>query len=235
MRVISKFYDYYDNTGYYSEYPVYLRKTAEYTIGKAPFLDKKWNDYIASINSGVFRFPVSKYPVYMYVVGCCGKLYFIYNVVDTDVNYKPIAYNDINKVLDVAYGGNKRAIDDVKYNSRTFRCSYSFFVDSSSQNILELFDNRFGNRDLTDLFIKVGSPIFIIPIGKQNSIFTVNPVLIDYGFQHIVDPYTMHQEIEMYLGNVLVSDKDTPEFDDVLKRDMHGMDKWSFKKQRKDK
>jgi hypothetical protein len=236
MRVISKFHDYYDNIGYHSKYPVFVRQSTEYTIGNIPLLNKDWNDYIISINSGVSRLPVSKHPVYMYVIGFCGKLYFIYNVVNTHINYKPIAYTDVNKVLEVAFNGNKKAIDQVKEHSRIFRNPWLYsriFIDSYAQDIQEQFNSRFCNRDLTDLFLRFNSPIFVIPIGKQYTILTVNPVLKDYGFQHIIDTFTTHQKVEMYISNILVSDKDVPEFDDTIKRDMHGMDNWSFKKRGK--
>jgi hypothetical protein len=233
MRIISKFHDYYD-IGYHSGYPIFVRHTSDYTIGKIPFFDKELNDYVSSMNTGILSFPSAKHPVNMYVVGCCGKLYFIYTV---SKNYleKPVAYTDINKVLDVAYNGNKKLIDDVKYNSRMFRGIHTLYVDSTSQDVQKQFNDRFCNRNLDDIFIKIGSPLFIIPVDRHNKVFTVNPVLKDYGFQHIVDPYTMYQEIEMYLGNILVSDKKVPEFNDVLKRDMHGMNEWSFKKKGKGK
>lgn len=53
-------------------------------------------------------------------------------------------------------------------------------------------------------------------------------------FHKIMDPFTIFQEIQMWLSGVLP--KDGPPMvaitDDIIKRDKHGFDKWSFKKKK---
>ena len=60
----------------------------------------------------------------------------------------------------------------------------------------------------------------------------INPVLRDYEFEKVVDPYTAAQEIDMFLSNLAVRpDKEPDKIDDKTKIISHGFDvKKSFRK-----
>ena len=59
----------------------------------------------------------------------------------------------------------------------------------------------------------------------------VNPKLQDYGFASVMDPVTAFQELSAFLGTNLVEQKDpNPHMSDELKGEIHGFDKWSFRK-----
>ena len=61
--------------------------------------------------------------------------------------------------------------------------------------------------------------------------FTLNPRLDELGFARIIPPYDAFQRLETYLFNDLAEQKDPPiEISDDIKRDMHGFDKRSFRK-----
>ena len=68
-------------------------------------------------------------------------------------------------------------------------------------------------------------------LDKKNS-FIVNPILRDYQFARVIDPYTAFQEIQMYVSGVLGVNKDGTEFPSTEKEKVaqHGMDKWSFRR-----
>ena len=87
-------------------------------------------------------------------------------------------------------------------------------------NITRLFDKCFTDKQIQELHIKYNSPILAIYEEDghlSNNIIEIDAKLDGFGFAKIIDPYTMFQEIEMYLANVLcncengnvqISDKD---------------------------
>lgn len=59
-----------------------------------------------------------------------------------------------------------------------------------------------------------------------------NVVLKDLEFFRIFDPPQAYQEVWQYLGGILgLNNPHVPEMDDLTKRDGHGFDNWSFKKE----
>lgn len=75
-----------------------------------------------------------------------------------------------------------------------------------------------------------------ILVDKNNNrlprgILIKNPILRDFGFNRIVDPYTATQEIEMYLGKIAANN--TPKMpvgSDKVIAESKGYDEWSFRK-----
>jgi hypothetical protein len=60
--------------------------------------------------------------------------------------------------------------------------------------------------------------------------------LRDYGFPKAVDPYTLFQEISMFVGGVLPRNPNTmiEITDNVVKLAKHGFDKWTFRRHKDD-
>jgi len=67
--------------------------------------------------------------------------------------------------------------------------------------------------------------------GKYQSL-RINPILRDWGFHTVIDPFTAFQEIQMFISGVLGgSEKETINLSDKNKIVEHGFDpKWSFRK-----
>lgn len=78
-----------------------------------------------------------------------------------------------------------------------------------------------------DIHRYFNSPVILY---HRNKLY-INPQLSKFGFASIIDPYTMYQDIEMYISNVLTSyeDPDDLVMDEKTKLQSKGMDKWSFK------
>ena len=81
---------------------------------------------------------------------------------------------------------------------------------------------------------KLETPCFSIESGLlepwYKTTLIVNPTLRSYQFFKVIDPFTAYQELSMFLGNNLVTQKDpNPPISDVDKRDTHGFNEWSFK------
>ena len=83
----------------------------------------------------------------------------------------------------------------------------------------------------------------LIAIGKENNIFDNRRIrsliwfintdgLKELQFAKVLDPWTAYQELDMFLGSVLVSDQDKMvKVSDASKIMKYGYDKWSFRNQ----
>lgn len=100
----------------------------------------------------------------------------------------------------------------------------------------ENFDINLGKTLPDDCFREYNSPILNITYYDGGFAIHVNPRLKEYNFISQYDPVSAFQEISMYIGNNLVIQKDpNPKLSDDIKRDIHGFDKWSFRKFSKEK
>lgn len=67
--------------------------------------------------------------------------------------------------------------------------------------------------------------------GRKKGLLVLNPILKEFDFQKYMDPYTIYQEIEMFLGNVLTNNT-TPKMpvgSDKVIAESKGFTKWSFR------
>jgi len=240
MRIISKFHDYYDNIGYHSEYPVWVRKTQEYYLdGSIPDLSFDEQAFLKDMSYSMVDIDKRYIPFHFitqsYTVSVCGDLYTILTITETK-NGKDVtkAFTDIEKFVDTVTD-DKEIKDLILGKKRCFFMSDRYYIHRPDS--VKEFHRKFGNRDILDkIHINLDSPIFMVNHSRngfyrqKGGELIVNPNMRNIGLHHIIDVYTMHQKIDMYLGNTLVKDKEAPEFSDELKRDAHGMDNWSFKK-----
>lgn len=97
-----------------------------------------------------------------------------------------------------------------------------------------------------EVFINLGVPVFVIKpslyyaerwtrVQKKSPTVSIilNASLKDYNFHKIMDTWTTYQEIDMFIGNVLVKDTEVnvPSGTDVDVAQSKGYDKWSFRKE----
>lgn len=61
----------------------------------------------------------------------------------------------------------------------------------------------------------------------------INPLLKDYEFQKILDPYSCYQELDMFISNLAINEV-IPEMADKDKIASHGFDSWSFRRHKLD-
>ncbi len=68
--------------------------------------------------------------------------------------------------------------------------------------------------------------------GRYQVRITLNPRLAELDFQKIVPPFDAYQRLEGYLFNELAEQRDPPiEVCDEIRRDFHGFDKYSFRRE----
>lgn len=226
MKVIRSYSDYYDGVLAHfaqEQVPFYLRKRIE--------IDKmEYNDLSNTLPKlqGVFATPFKKdrdayITTYLNqveldtaIIGFCGKLYVVFYV-------QVYSYEDVPS----------HAFPSVDYLREAFEVVdrewvYEFNANNNRTNIQLIVDTWVNQKPLLDLFIKHTVPSFIYT--KRNLI--LNPCLKDFNMQKVLHPYTVVQELEMFLNNTLC-DNNTPPMpvgDDVIIAESKGYDKWSFRK-----
>jgi len=89
-----------------------------------------------------------------------------------------------------------------------------------------------------DFSIKNKSPIFAFSFAADELSHEYkvikNPCLKKYQFYKVMEPMTIYQKIQQFIGGVLSSpEKDPWPINDKLKAESHGFDKWSFRKKPK--
>ena len=153
-------------------------------------------------------------------IGFCGKLYvgFKFTEMVGDINKTEMTY-DINEV--------KKKLNLHKKST-----------ELKTLNNLLL---KVASLDPMEIFRKYNTPIFAFGFGVDHIVdyrsrvlesFFVNPILLNYQFAKVFDPYTAFQEIQMFISGTLgVREKMTEtKMKEKDKIAQHGMDKWSFRR-----
>lgn len=215
--------DYYDSARGYGIDPalVYVREQKAFELDADLPSDEsdtlKWMDYWCAMPS---------------ILGFCGELFpmvavantnsydRIRNGVDRIADYKPEFFYDFEKFKESPY---------VKI-VRGWRWEEEY----------KSFFNDWRKKDDAP-FLEYEAPVFVAYCDTDNhrrskgrgtgymAKVITNPVLKDFGFASIKDPYTAFQEISMYLGNQLVK-RDQPEpLADKYRLAGRGFDEKSFR------
>ena len=252
MRIISNFRDYYDNTGYYgSDDRVWVRKRQEHQLKHIPHrfamvdhsptnhFDIKTNKVLSdalydipNIRQRWIRYSSIEINDFIIVVGFCGKLYPIithWREEEISGSYIHSTYSDVDaylSMIDDFYDGKVIISDTSSFNSNFA------FTRRGIDDWIEKYNERI---NLQEIFIDLNTPLFILQrhngIGVSGKInLVINPCMMDYNLMSQFHPFTVHQEIDMYLGNDLaMCPLNDFEMSDELIRDSKGMDKWSFR------
>ncbi len=224
MRIISKFHDYYDSAMGFGvdKERVYSRETSVVKLPK-PVLDFMGANYRECRN---WRSPDAS----AYVIGVAGK---------------------ICPALDLGLGRGRTLC----YSSEEIKALLKDRKDYSKKAMERFFEHSFNrmtkwlNQDwnsplFINLFLEYKVPVFWItpseytldvnrqgPTWRKTWALTLNPCLKDIDFPRKMDSYTAFQEISMFMSNFLTEKSPEPRpIDDNTKRDLHGFDKFSFRK-----
>lgn len=216
MRIISKFKDYYDCGLSYGmdEHTKYIRETKiiEYFGGL-----NQWGNNYKELSS---EFDI---------IGFCGKLYpFIrFHMYKNE-------FGDYNSKTDTYFGESAK-------NNHIIKCWDNSEIIPFSKEQKWLFNRHINeyeelenNSKLKSIFLEKRVPVFHI---NRKYTLTLNPCLKDLGFFKIKSSVEAFQEIEMYLSNILLENKEVkvPVGSDNDIRDSKGFDKFSFRKEKQSK
>lgn len=234
MRIISKLKDYYDGSVLYSPDPVWVRNETLLDVRENDPFKVKTGD-IDKVMEAFRRIPAPSMRHYknqmtFAMVCVCGTMYVVYSQTNylgrpQDVIAAPTPSKFVKKWNDSKTDKNEHiSLDDERTSLRWYN---QLFNDKEHNNWVFQYSEseRYHNLHRT-----VKSPIFMVSVVDGHPVLTINPHLVSVGFQVVIDPWTMVQSLERYVGNDLV---DTPldgfTMTDELKRDSKGMDEWSFK------
>lgn len=225
MIIKSKFKDYYDSALSYGidTERLWIRDRQEISI---PSINKKL------YASGVGRWRWKT----LSAVGFCGKIYpFLLNSSQnctTECNYS-IDKNDIiydeseirkNILSDDTYDYYKKLNKPVRW-------------DIWDEQNFKKFWNQFSDPEIDSIFSKYKTPVFSIQYYDKNWHVILNDCLKHLAFFKVMNPIETFSEIEMYIGNILVGEKEVkiPTGNDQVIAASKGFDKWSFRKESTEK
>ena len=215
--IYSKFKDYYDHVVFDTHFK-WVRKSENILLEDTYLLDM-----LFTIKNRPFSDNFDDFYYDSFIFGFCGKVQILY--VD-NTNLSPNKTFAIKKV----HTNIHKAIKDHKpHNSRKTKVPKKRL--KKIKEAISLWNKKYNTEKTYNLFIKYKTPIFILRQDWKERTLILNPCLREYGIHTIYDPYTMYQNISMFLTNDLVSQEDILcNISDELKRDMHGFDNKSFKK-----
>jgi hypothetical protein len=258
MLIISKFHDYYDavlKEGI-DKTLVYKRDTSECIFNANPYrledvkVSPEVKELVHDVKHGLPHinrrdWRDDSFEANPFVIGFCGKAYVGYELRTEVWEYagsktiKEIVWDTDGIVAFMGKYKLESALDrfsDMRKPSKTFRRftsygnkQYKKFHVSEMDEVFNMFQN---NPVLQGFFVKYHTPSFILlPYRYEYDVkLVVNPVLKDYDFIRVVDPYTAFQEVSMFLGGVLgVGAPETVTVSDKTKAIKHGMDNTSFR------
>ncbi len=249
MYIISKHKDYYDGAvGMGIDKTIVYERKFEAMSTPTNILEKikeddGWGSSASFVSSNAYGTPEkNKYDTYLIVVGFCGKLY---PAIKTLTMKKFKGDWEETKIVDIMYDHDEIKTFLDKHQTK------GYFWDKKSKTDAQKFDEYVQRLNAIDVAVwhrEVDSPIFVWgypPVESVNSWemkfgfetnksynFFVNPILKDYKFAKVFDPYTAFQEVQMYVSGVLGVNRDGTEFPATEKQKVkqHGMDKWTFRR-----
>jgi len=254
VRIISKFRDYYDSALCYGADPnlLYIRTQEElqrdtYIKDEKKQLPGNMDEILLPVFNMLHNMPseISIYskrfkrdfqiPIISKIIGFCGVFYPAMTIEDTTYyDTKGIVSSLPSESLEYIYTKREQIEEALsekqKYSfcySRT-KLTYEYWKKVTE----EITTNRYDS-----VFLGLGVPVFKVEhYYKARMIqITLNPCLKNEDFPKIKIPTDCFQEISMYLGNQLASQKD-PNIG-ISDKDMiaeKGFDDWSFRKHKMD-
>lgn len=237
MKIISDFHDYYDGAfAWRDETLLYVRNKTESC------------DASAIVDVAPLMVILDKMPeagnLKKFVISFCGKLYPGYK---SNVEWSFYDTEQYVKLLDkaqkVSVGKDRKFwdtidrldFDGIKKTLDSKQRYHRYCRTVLSHSSWKTFRDNVGSLTSSSESHQVlRSPVYMVIEGNsvmRNDQLIVNPILKDFGFASMVDPYTAFQELSMYVGGVLTSQMN-PDIDrsDDLIRHQKGFDKWSFRK-----
>jgi len=169
----------------------------------------------------------------------CGSCYPFLNLHSSDARgynkHSVFAFSQQEADRFVDFFGTRKDIEEYNKKSRITGAdiTYDRPLPLRRQNVRAVFSNiiRRDNK-IVDFHHKVDSPIVVFDFFFRNHKITVNPVLKDYEFYKVLDPYTTFQELSMFVSGVMGGRAPKMEkVSDEVRLEKHGFDKrTSFRK-----
>ena len=223
MRIISDFHDYYDvgmQNGVDPQLP-YQRYRREVRINHLhgfndPYYWYLYEEYACADNNRIvfIGFAGKVYPALVHINNFKETVY----IFDIDKADPKFFENAVNRMLQCGRTlSRKRAEKDCLVQIK--------------KEIKDMFSWK-DDKALLGLFDELKTAIFVYWLESPTVI--INERLNQYGFQKVLPPMQAFQELEMYVGACLTKPTiEEPPIPDKIKAEIHGFDKYSFRKDKK--
>jgi len=248
MLIASKEHDYYDSIMQLGvdKTCVFTRKMLEWFDNESeykrifsikPRIDMKY--VITRMDR--FRNPIGNIRIektgYIFFCGSCFPFLDLSDVDRTGVKHSLFAFSpeEVDRFV-YSFGAKE---DKIGYDTKSKRHSINFWntpLTLRQENIQLVFSNRANKTDdIIDFHHKIDSPIVVFDFFYRNHKITINPLLKNYEFYKVFDPYTTFQELSMFISGVMGGK--TPKMEkvsDEVRLEKHGFDKkTSFRMEKK--
>ena len=217
MRIISKFYDYYDCIQKFGIDRSIIYKREEQEIkNDLPEAIKEFYKY----RSGTYHID-GNHSARCFAIIIIDKSYFGLHL--SDYVHEP-SFKYVHHYFYTEESLNKYLSDrNIQVDSNVYR---------GRKGSLPI-----GCVDIgMDLAIKYKSPIFTYDCKEYGNEYTFkkDTFLKEYQFYKVMEPLEIYQKIQQFISGVLSTPEKEPwPISDKLKAESHGFDKWSFRKQPK--
>jgi len=253
MKIISKFHDYYDIGLSYGIDPLITYKRSKKIIKiNHKKINKEKTEHTKHFENAQNFFSFNKRYTYRpfffnkrktdYLdvdsFGClclCGKIYpFIKCKISTYQSKYSNKFEYIYTLDDLDELITKSKSDDIYYDY--FKSDSKYVINRTDYDLLFNHSKGIKYNDLIDSHIYYDSPIFIYEYGHLTFNVIINPILKEFEFYKVLDPYTMFQNLSMFMSGIL-GNKENKAID-ISDRDLKykkGFDEKSFRKEPKQK
>ena len=214
MQIISDFHDYYDIGMQNGIDPqlLYRRFCREET--RSLIIDPHWDGYCPWYHDLHGEFELYEQDKYKFLlIGFAGKIYpAVKYISESNENVYDF---DIDKIKPKFLG--KPSPEEKK--------KWLSWIKETINEAFEIKDRR----ELLDLFERFQTAIFVTWLDSPKII--INERLNQYHFQKVLPPMEAFQELAMYVGARLTKSViEEPPLPDKIKAEIHGFDKFSFRK-----
>jgi hypothetical protein len=230
VRIISKFKDYYDGVSgqYFDKEIIYLRESQDISVKRDDFPRVQ----LITVR-GAGREPTG-WTIGFDLIGFCGEIFPVVKMHFQATPTSPVtkAHSFYNfQEFEEFVRGEGLPIEYDKYSRKWY---YFSSYEASFDSVARFFENKDKFEKAKELFVRWNVPAFVIKcavVDERKTVITLNPVLKDYSFARVKDPFTAHQDLYSFVsGRLNQPVREMVTVSDAVKIHKHGFDKWSFRK-----
>jgi hypothetical protein len=224
MRILSKIKDYYDGcvgvTGIDSHITYPRQRKVLDNVPKE----------IRACTDGYFEsgryFHHKKYSdISYFLIGFCGKLFIGWKLKEKEYNsLYPTPEED---KITISY--DRPMIQELLGHTKNEHSLAWKWGAEKWLDALKKVDDFYN----VEIFQELNTPVFLYDRSgewPESNKLIINPILKDFKFATIIEPFTAFQEISMFLAGALkAGEVDTVTISDEDRQKAHGYDKWSFR------
>lgn len=236
MKIISAFKDYYDSISnqYLDKEIKYFRecKYIPYKIRECTQLDV----FAVSVRDSRSNYVIKTWEISLEILGFCGNLYPVIHVLAGNQKLIHSQYSEYSFGF-FSYDSFLEYVKQTGIPIEEDKWRRQWIVADRYKRKLKdievFFKSAHGFEILKKLFFEYQAPCFILrELKRYDTELILNPMLRNYSFSTLKDPFTAHQELFQFVGGVLnQAENEMVQISNEDKIAKHGFNKKSFRKE----